>query len=112
MKPIKIRIKDIEWQVELLSDLDYEDKHGKDSQGITNKDTKVVNLKKASFSVELIRHELVHVYLSSCCIDSCPTINAEDYEEVFAEIIAYHGEDICKYAKKLYNSLKAGANDE
>lgn len=105
MKPIKLKIKDIEWSFQVQSDLDYEKEHGKDSHGITHKDEKKVFFKESSFDLHLIRHELFHVYASSCCLDSATDISADDFEEISAEIVAYHADDLLKHAKKLYNSL-------
>jgi len=105
MKPLKIKIKDIEWNFSVLSESEYEKEHGKDSHGITDKDGKQVHFKITSFSLALIKHELFHVYCSSCCIDSATELSAEDFEEISAEIVAHHAEDLIKYSKKLYNSL-------
>ncbi len=112
MKPIKIKIKDIEWSFAVLGDQEYVRKHGADSQGITDKDDKLVHFKESRLSLALVKHELLHVYFSSCCIDSATELQAEDAEEIAAEIIAHHGEDLLKISKKLYNSLKEIELDE
>ena len=106
MKPIKVRIKDIEWIFELMNQEDYEEKNGKDSQGITIKDKLKVEFSIDHFSLSLIRHELMHVYFSSCCIGSTGEMTVDDYEEIAAEIIEFHGEDICRTSKKIFNTLK------
>ena len=106
MKPIKISIKDIEWVFVLMSDKDYEDKNEKDSHGITHKDEQRVEFKESSLTLRLVIHELFHVYSASCCINSCDSIDRHDMEEISAEILEFHIDQIHKTAKKLYNSLK------
>ena len=110
LKSKKIHVKDIEWLIELLTDKEYEIQHGTDSHGITLKDNKKMHVKLSSLNLPLLRHELFHVYSSSCCIDSTNNIEAEDMEEISAEIIAYHLEDIDKKAKELLDFFKGAKN--
>lgn len=109
-KPTKIIIKDISWTVQVLEDKDYENSHGKDSHGITDKYRQTVDLKRSSFSPALVRHELLHVYAASCCINSVPDLDDSSMEEICAEIIEFHLEDLLKHSKTLYNKLKGQIN--
>ena len=106
MKPLRVTIKDIPWTVKLLLDKDYEDKNGKGSQAITHKDDKIIEIKQQYLCTHVIKHELFHAYCSSCCIDSMTDLETHDMEEIAAEIMAYHAEDISKLSTKLYNTLK------
>lgn len=101
-----VTIKDISWVFQVLSDSQYEDKHGKESHAMTDKDIQVVDFKASSFSKKLVNHELLHVYSASCCIGSLHELSTSDMEEICAEIIEFHLDDIAKLSKKLYNSLK------
>jgi hypothetical protein len=106
MKPIIITIKDIEWQFYLLSDIAYDKFQGRDSHGITHKDLQKVYLRKSSLSLRLVTHEMFHVYVSSCCVNSIQEMEAHAMEEIAAEIIEFHIDDIAKHSKKVYNSIK------
>ena len=112
MKPLKITIKDIPWTVQAIPEQMYLLAIGSDSMGVTDKNTREITLSRAHLSTELIRHELFHAYCSSCCIDSTHQLTTDDFEEIAAEIVGYHAEDICKTAKKLYNTLQAQITTE
>ena len=109
-KPVKILIKDIAWTVQVLEDKEYEDAHGKDSHGITDKNKQTVDLKRSSFSLSLVKHELLHVYVASCCINSIEDLDDSGMEELCAEIIEFHLEDLAKHAKSLHTKLKTQIN--
>lgn len=106
MKAVKLSVKDVTWTFQLLTDEAYEAKHGKDSHGITTKYTLEVDLKLSSFSYQLVLHELFHAYVASCCINSIEDMDDSAMEELAAEIIEYHIDQIQKNAKKIYTTLK------
>lgn len=108
-KPVKIVIKDVHWTLEVLEDKKYEEEHGKDSHGITDKSKLKVDLKLTSLSQALVRHELLHVYVSSCCINSIDDMDDSGMEELCAEIVEFHLEDMAKHSKSLYSKLKSQA---
>lgn len=106
MKPIKIYIKDIEWSFCILDDKAYETKYGTSSHGITDKYELLVDFKASSFNKRLVNHEIFHVYIASSCINSVEEINEDSMEEIGAEIIEFHLEQMMSITKKLYNTLK------
>lgn len=109
-KPVKVVIKDVSWTFEVLDDKAYEFKHGKDSHGITISSSQAVYLKLSDFSQNLVRHELLHVYISSCCVSSVQDLESSDMEEICAEVIEHHLEDIVKHSKSIYNKLRTQVN--
>lgn len=102
---IKLKIKDIEWSFNVLQDEYYDAKNGKDSHGITHKSKLEVDFKQSSFSPPLVRHELLHAYTASCCINSIEDLDDHAMEEICAEIIEFHLEDLVKNSKLIYNKL-------
>ena len=106
MKPLKFDVKDIPWTFCVLSDKDYIAKHGADSHGITDKYEMTVDFKASSFKKSLVNHEIFHVFVASCCINSVEDITDDAMEELGAEILEFHLEQIDKITKKLYNTLK------
>jgi len=105
MENLKVNIKDIKWTFDILLDQEYEQKHGTSSHGITDKDALEVDFKLTSFSIRLIRHELFHTYISSCCINSINELDENSIEELGAEIVEFHLDDIQRISKKIYKEL-------
>jgi len=107
MKIIKHKVKDIEWSFQILENEAFENKHGKGAHGITDKEEFEVDFRFTSFSLKLVKHEVFHTYVGSCCIGSIDNLNSDDMEEISAEIHELHDEDMKKLATKVYNSLKS-----
>jgi hypothetical protein len=101
-----LKIKDIKWHLALLDDVDYNKKHGTDSLGITESEHRIIDFKKSAFSESLIRHELMHAYISSCCIASMGELTDIDMEEICAEIVGDHGKQIVQRSARIYKKLK------
>jgi hypothetical protein len=108
----KVTIKDIEWTFFVIDDNFYEKIYGKDSHGITIKDDLAVYIKKSSLSKKLIIHELFHTYVSSCCVNSMTELHSSDMEEISAEIVEFHLDDIANHSKKIYNRLSRDLKKE
>jgi len=104
----KATIKDIDWEFVVVEDNTYDRIYGRDSHGITIKDVLSVYIRKSSLSKKLIIHELLHVYVSSCCINSMTELQTSDMEELCAEILEFHIDELVNHAKKIYNKLSRG----
>ena len=104
-KSHKLLIKEIEWNFVLLDTAAYNSKHGKDSHGITKSGELTVYFSKKWFSLRLVRHELLHVYMASCCINSCNDITSEDMEEIAAEVYEFHAEVMQRKSEEIYERL-------
>ena len=104
---MKLTIKDIEWTFKKIPHKEYTYKHGKDdSDGITFKTKRIVEFDDSIFSKSLVAHELLHVYVASCCTTSTDNISQEDMEEICAEIVECHLDDMKKYRDLIYRELK------
>lgn len=106
MSKLKIKIKDVNWTTEILDDNIYIKQHDDTSLGITDSDTKNIHFRKSAFSESLVRHELMHAYVSSCCVDSMSEMEPEDMEELCCEIIGMHGKQIMNLSARVFKRLK------
>ncbi len=101
----KIRIKDIEWTVKLQNDEEYFNMHEDDSLALTNRNELVVYFRESAVVKRIVTHELMHVYVASCCVGSTTNTTIDDAEEICAEIIEYHIDDIIKHTREIYAKL-------
>lgn len=90
---IQLNIKGLDWKFKLYSNKEYIRLNGKSSQGFTMKAEREAHFNINYVETPLVLHELIHVYMSSCCIDSAE-IDAYEREEIFADVIAHHINDI------------------
>jgi len=104
-KQTEMLIKEIQWSFILLDNGAYCSKHGKDSHGITVSDTLTVYFNKKWFSERLVRHELFHAYMASCCINSTNDLSSEDMEEIAAEVYEFHAKTLDIKSKEIYDQL-------
>lgn len=106
-KPIKelaLPIRGVTHKFRLLDDLNYDRTHGEDSNGITNSITWVVDFRASSFSIRLVRHELLHVYSNTSFLDSAG-ITATQLEECLAEVFGHFGPEMLKNADLIFKKL-------
>ncbi len=102
----KIKVKDMEWSIKLLTDVDYVKQLEDDSLGMTDRDELTVYFRESALSQRIIIHELMHVYVASCCIHSVPELTHEQMEELCAEIVEYHIHDILRKSSQILKKLK------
>ena len=98
-------IKDIAWDFKLLDHEEFVKKFDETSAACTNVLTKTVVFDRKYLSKGLIAHELLHVYVFSCCVYSADTIKSHDIEEICAEILEYHLDAIVKHRNSLWKEL-------
>lgn len=88
-KPFKIVVKGLEWTFYVQLPTTYKRQHGGCSEGITYPETQEVFLNRKFLSPRTVRHELLHVYYASCCVESGHLKKAQ-VEEVCASIVGHH----------------------
>ena len=96
----KMDIKGLDWKIQLHTPEEYEQLHGKDSEGMTVMESQVIDLNQEHLGLPVILHELGHAYFHSCLTRSAD-LSQEDIEEIFCEILSYHTEEILSRAKQL-----------
>ncbi len=92
-KVFSVKIKGLEWKFYAQSASSYVRKHGKDSHAITYTKDREVFFNINTLAPEYVRHELFHAYVASCSINSS-SLDAEQMEEVAAEIYGEHGPEM------------------
>ena len=106
---VKYIIKDIEWSFISLSHEEYTKKYkknGEESAASAEVLKKTVFFDEEYLTKGIIAHELLHVYVYSCCIYSATNISGHDIEEICAEVIEYHLDDMVKARNFLWKNLK------
>lgn len=106
MKSLELFIKDISWKFQVKTDKDYEQLHGSNCNATTSSTGGYVHFKESKFSMKLVLHEMFHVYSKSCCTESMNDLDAYNMEELGAEIIEHHCEQLLENSKFVYNKLK------
>lgn len=105
MKTYKTTIKDVEWVFKILSKNQYETLHGTDSSGITNPATREVHFFIEDFSKQVVGHELFHVYCACSGVHSTNSLSGSDMEEIAADLVGFHVEDMVAKKRMIYKSL-------
>jgi uncharacterized protein YqfB (UPF0267 family) len=105
VKQYRLQIKSIYWLFKIMDDKKYALEHGKDSTGITVKHKQEVHFKKSAFTKALVAHELWHSYVASCCLSSTEDLGQDNMEEVGAEIVEFHLDDLVKHRNAIYKGL-------
>jgi hypothetical protein len=97
---MELYIKDVLWTVKVLDKWKFRDNNKKSDHGATHVNTKEIHIQDKHFSKELLLHELIHAYKSSCMLDQTE-LDGDGAEEFFAELFCYHGQDILDKAQEL-----------
>lgn len=105
MKSAEIIINDDVWTFALLSRKEYNKKHGKDSEGLTDSEAKTVDMRQSKFTLQLLLHELWHVHCYYKFYERA-NLKAGQTEETSAELFAYRGEHMLQQGKEIYSVLK------
>lgn len=107
LKPnhIYFKILDKDWRLIVLKKTRYKKKHGEDSIAITDVHKRTISAGPSGKDYETIVHELVHAYLSELCTHSAE-IDADALEEIFAEVMAKHGEALLLLGRNLASEIQ------
>lgn len=97
---LKYSVKGIEWEFRCLTSSAYTRAHGKDSDAVTYPHDSEVYFNRSRFLPAVVRHELVHVFVSSSGTNSA-NLTAEQMEELCAEIYESHGPEMNMMVDKI-----------
>lgn len=109
---IPFKIMEKTWELRILPNKKYHKKRGKDSLGQTLSWKRRIDLHKSAVSfndessLELIVHELLHAYLGEMCVQSTENISNDDFEEIYAELLAKRGKELLALADHLLDEVK------
>jgi hypothetical protein len=99
-KAFKHSVKGIEWEFFSQTSNAYVRMHGKDSAGITYPGDREVYFNKKYFTPDYVRHEIMHVFVASTSTSSMLK-NADDAEELCAQVYGEHGPEMDLLVDKL-----------
>ena len=106
MKSCKVQIKGISWEMRIISKGKYAVLHGLESEAVTMNNKKVIEYREDLFCEKTCIHELFHAYVNECHLQSVDDLNKEDFEEIIAEMLEQHIDNIRLSAKRVYKLLK------
>lgn len=104
MKPLKYELVGHEWKMFMCTPKKYAEMHGGGSVAITDIDKREIYFRSDAFTLETVRHELVHAYVimfNFVELDLCE----EQTEEFFAELFGKHGEVMVHQATEIFEAL-------
>jgi len=92
------------WVIYLIDD-DDEVLSDTDTDAEVEFDKKEIYFKRDKITLNIVLHELFHVYVGYCYLDDAD-LNMLQTEEVLCSLFADKGEAIVNKAKDIYNKLK------
>lgn len=99
-KCIKIMVKGLEWTVYVQSKAAYVRNHGNDSSGITYISSREIFFNEANYMPYYAFHEILHAFVGSSGT-TASSLNADQIEELCAEIISEHYYEIGELQHKI-----------
>jgi hypothetical protein len=104
-KPVVAEVLGQRWSCTLLSNEQYEAKHGRKCVAVTLMAERQIEFRADAFTLGTVRHELMHAYFASMPITSAG-LGPEQIEEVAAEIVDTHWDTLSATAKQIYKALR------
>lgn len=104
MNKLKVRILDRDWKFTVLSGDSFQRQFKEQADGFTFADTREVVLNEDELSLDLVLHELTHVFFDSMCVSSA-ALDLNQQEEVFAVMNETYGAHMHRLARKIYREL-------
>lgn len=101
---IEIKVLGNKWKVFLLEEDAYVSQHGDADAAHTSCDSKSIYFNEGELKKEVVLHELGHAFFAETCTISA-SLNGEQTEEVFCELLGMHGIKMVNLSKKLYKAL-------
>ena len=105
MTNISFTICEEPWKIFLLEDEEFEKKFKEALCGITLNDLRQIYICESELNFATVCHELTHAYYFYTCVQPA-SIDADQMEEIFCEILAIHGQKIIDISKRLLSKLK------
>ena len=103
---MKVKINDHIWEFK-VEDPDRFERNHPGCAGITIEDGKKVLFAEDEFGIDVVLHELWHVYRSELCT-SAANLTRQQEEEVSAELFAQQAIKMVRLARRIYKELKDG----
>jgi len=101
-----LNIKGIDWTFNVQTETAFRKMHGlngKNAEAIIYPHDREVYFSSVYLSPYSVRHELAHVYVASTNTSSMTSMTVDDMEELFADIIGEHLDQIQELTSKILN---------
>lgn len=98
------------WNFYIIED-DDDIVQDKEDAAVMDHDKKEVYFRRGHITEATVRHELWHLYVGYCYLDTAG-LDQESFEEITAELFAYEGRKLDKLAEVIYNKLVKLKNGE
>lgn len=102
MKTFNFKVMGNRWVMRVMPNSKYKKKNGKDSLATTHTNKRRIDVKKGDLCFSTIAHELVHAFFSETCAHQAD-LDADDIEEILAELFSRRGVELLFLAEKLSN---------
>lgn len=99
-----VEIKGEPWEILILSKKEYRHKNGDDSDAITHRELKVVEFHRGAFYQKIVTHELLHAFMTECCIHDAD-LTGDQTEEVCASLLENSISEIQSLTKQILKEL-------
>ena len=104
---VRVLINEDEWTCRLWRSKTYEKMHGDDSGAITDVVEKTIDFRDDEFTLEVVGHELTHVYFKYLHLDSVVAPKIQDIEEIFSSWLGANFQKFNERVFQVYNGLTA-----
>lgn len=107
MKEAEVTILGETWYATAMSDRDYTELYAEDDgeMGETDTDLYTITFNRDKLTLRVVIHELVHAYLSMCCVEHT-AIDKASFEEIVCDLFGKYGKTIVEQAEKLLKELQ------
>jgi len=102
----QVFIKGAKWRYKAISLEQYVNLHGEKEWAHRDCETKTMTFCYGKMDLGLMRHEVFHCFMSECCLNSLPECDPLVVEEIAAEVLQNHWDDIDLSAKKILKDIQ------
>ena len=104
-RAITVDICGAKWQVYVLSPKCFAENFSDQYAGVaTGKNEKMICFRSDELKLATVIHELFHAHFAYLCLGSA-NLSSVQLEEVFAEYLSDHGEELITQAKRLFKRI-------
>ncbi len=108
VKPLaecEIQVMDSLWKCRLIKPATFKRLHGSGT-AVVDFENKILDFDVKEFQLELITHELSHIYYDALPIESTNKIKIEDFEEILCSFMGRHNTVIYEKSNYIFNKFR------
>ncbi len=93
------------WKISTLEPETFIKRFEQEYAGITLPTTREIFINTDELNLGTVIHEVTHAFLASLCLQSAD-LTVDQHEEVYCEVMAIHGANLGRMARKIYEALR------